>query len=128
MPPFGTERPLSPREQQFAEAVARGLTLKEAGKSASIGYRTAKRWAKSGRIQASIERRTSENFAAARAILTAASSQAARNLADIADAGTPDASRVAACRAILVFATEMSELQSLRERISALESTEGDQS
>ena len=125
MAPFGTERPLSPREAQFAEALARGLTLKEAGKAASIGYRTAKRWSKSGRIQAAVERRTSENFAAARAILVAASSQVARNLADIAATGVPDAARVSACRAVLGLAAEMNELADLRERIEALEGQEG---
>jgi hypothetical protein len=125
MPPFGTERPLSPREQQFAEAVARGLTLKEAGKSASIGYRTAKRWWKVERIRSASERLASENFAAARAILTAASSQAARNLADIADRGAPDAARVSAAKAILGLSAELSELADLRQRIEALEEQEG---
>jgi hypothetical protein len=125
MAPLGPDRPLSPREQQFAEAVARGFTLKEAGKTASIGYRTAKRWAKLGRIRSAAERLANENFAAARAILTAASSQAARNLADIADAGSPDAARVSAAKAILGLSAELSELADLRERIEALEEQEG---
>lgn len=116
----------SPREGQLVEALALGLSLKEAAKCASISYATAKRWWKTERIRAAVERRHSESFAAARAIVVAGAADAARALSEIAAMGRSDSARVQACRTILSTARELVELASLDARISALESAEGD--
>jgi hypothetical protein len=120
--PSGEEsRPLSPHEALFVEALASGLSLKEAAKTASISYRTGKRWHRTERIASAVERRQTENFAAARAILVAASADAARYLTDIAGKGTPDAARVAACKAIIHTAADLSEWADIDERLRAVE-------
>ena len=109
--------------EPLAAALAAGCSIGEAiaraGVSSTHGYRLAR--------TPEVRRRVAEIRASAASatvgLLTAASSQAVKVLAEImANAEAKDSDRIAAARAVLSMIGPMSELHELRQRLDAIES------
>ena len=107
-------------ETMLIEALARGLTLKEAARQAKVGETTAwRRWQEPAFRQAVAEQRGAL-LGKASGVLAEATGRAAETLAELLGAEAASI-RLAAARAVLDQATRMAELLDLAERVGKLE-------
>jgi hypothetical protein len=122
------EARLSPREVRFCEALAAGEPPCHAAELAGVTTRTGRRWRQRPEIQAAVRSRLNDSLGSARAILAQGSARAARSLVDMSD-GESDATspKVAASRAVIESATNLTAVQELEARLAELEARQGQQ-
>jgi len=115
------EEGLSPQEARFVALSASGEPMDSMAKALGVCSRTLRRWKRRPEVAAAIADLTRESMATAKSTLAHAANRAARELVDLAEGATPDASRVSAARAILEHAEKFVELAEISDRLSELE-------
>ena len=120
-PPDGGDV-FSAQELKFIESQAKGRTIRESSKVATLSYTTARRWRKRPEIQAAIRERAREAVQCGTLALGQAASTAARTLKRVAVKGGPgDGPRVSAARAILEIGSKALEIEDIESRLNELE-------
>jgi len=112
---------LSPQEARFVALSASGEPMDSMAKALGVCSRTLRRWKRRPEVAAAIADLTRESMATAKSTLANAANKAARELVDLAESASPDASRVSAARAILEHAEKFVELAEISDRLSELE-------
>jgi hypothetical protein len=116
------EEVLNALELRFVELIAAGTSYEDTGAQIGRSPRTCRRWSKRPEIAAAVKTRASEQVCGARAILTSGMSRAARSLVAMSD-GASDATspKVAASRAVISEATNLTAVEELTQRLERLE-------
>ena len=113
---------LTPRQEQFIEALLVTDTIAEAARQAHISRRTATRWLKLAAIAARLKQEQRAVFAQAVGRLQGACADAAKLLHQtVTGAVEPNGARIRAAIAILDTATRGPVLVELEERITELQ-------
>jgi hypothetical protein len=112
---------LSPTEARFVTLSASGEPMDSMAAELGVCSRTLRRWKKRPEVASAIAELTRESMSVAKSTLANAANKAARELVDLAESATPDASRVSAARAILEHAEKFVELAQISDRLSELE-------
>ncbi|MBK6768559.1 MAG: hypothetical protein IPG72_05930 [Ardenticatenales bacterium] len=121
-------RELSPRMAPAVAVFARGGTVNEAAEAAKVDRRTVLRWRQLPAFSAAVRVVVSDAFADAVAVLSDASGDASRYLADVARGHAPcDGGRVNAARLVLTLGPSLRDAVELEARLSALEDAIGGQ-
>jgi hypothetical protein len=113
---------LNALELRYVELVAAGHSYENTGAQIGRSPRTCRRWSKRPEIIAAVKARANEQVSGARAILTSGMSRAARSLVAMSD-GASDATspKVAASRAVIAEATNLTAVEELTQRLERLE-------
>ena len=114
---------LSVQELHFVTLSASGEPMDSMASTLGVCTRTLRRWKRRPEVAAAISELTRESMATAKSTLAHAANKAARELVGLAEAATPDASRVSAARAILEHAEKFVELADLKTELSDLKTT-----
>jgi hypothetical protein len=117
------EEVLNALELRFVELIAAGHSYEDTGAQIGRSPRTCRRWVKERpEIAAAVKARANEQVSGARAILTSGMSRAARSLVAMSD-GASDATspKVAASRAVIAEATNLTAVEELTQRLERLE-------
>jgi transposase-like protein len=113
---------LTVAEARFVSLSACGEAMDGMAATLGVCSRTLRRWKRRPEVASAIAELTRESMAVAKSTLAHAANKAARELVDLSESATPDASRVSAARAILEHAEKFVELAELADRLSELES------
>ena len=114
---------LNALELRAVELIAAGYSYEDTGAQIGRSPRTLRRWMKERpEIAAAVKARANEQVSGARAILTSGMSRAARSLVAMSD-GASDATspKVAASRAVIAEATNLTAVEDLTQRLERLE-------
>ena len=116
------EKVLNALELRFVELIASGISYEDTGAQIGRAPRTCRRWSKRPEIIAAVKARANEQVSGARAILTSGMSRAARSLVSMSDGATDATSpKVAASRAVIAEATNLTAVEELTQRLERLE-------
>ena len=111
---------LSVQEARFVTLSASGESMDTMAATLGVCSRTLRRWKKRQGVAAAISDLTHESMAMAKSTLANAANRAARELVDLAESASPDASRVSAARAILEHAEKFVEVAELVEQVAEI--------
>ena len=121
-PPEETDG-LSVQEARFVTLSASGESMDTMAATLGVCARTLRRWKLRPVVASAISDLTHESMAMAKSTLANAASRAARELVELAKSASPDASRVAAARAILEHAEKFVEVAELVEQVAEIKAT-----
>ena len=113
---------LNALELRAVELIAAGYSYEDTSAQIGRSPRTCRRWSRRPEIAAAVKARANEQVSGARAILTSGMSRAARSLVAMSD-GASDATspKVAASRAVIAEATNLTAVEDLTQRLERLE-------
>jgi transposase-like protein len=123
--PEGETDGLTVAEARFVTLSASGEPMDGMAATLGVCSRTLRRWKRRPEVASAIAELTRESMAVAKSTLAHAANKAARELVDLSESATPDASRVSAARAILEHAEKFVELAELSDRLTELETKLG---
>jgi hypothetical protein len=112
-------------DDQLLLALAAGAYVEHAAEHAGVSERTVYRRLADPAFRADMRAIRREMFEQATARLVAASASAATTLAELAEEGQREATRVAVARAVLELALKLRTADELEARVAALEAQTG---
>jgi hypothetical protein len=111
---------LTVAELKFVDLSAKGDAMESMAQELGVCSRTLRRWKRRPEVAAAIRDRTTEAMSLARAVLAAGANRAARELEELCVSATPDAARIAACKAVIENATKLAELEDLKAELAEI--------
>lgn len=117
---------VSPKQAEAVAVLARGGTVNEAAAAAKVDRRTVLRWRQLPAFAEAVRSVVAGAFAEAVAVLSDASGDASRYLADVARGRARcDGGRVNAARLVLTLGPSLRDAVDLEARLTALEAAIG---
>jgi phage terminase small subunit len=122
----GAAANLTARQRRWLDVVASGGSLGDAATAAGVSERSGRRWKALPEIKSALRERGVEQVALGKAIFLAGFAKAARALVDMSGGDAePNASRIAACRAVTDAAVYLGRDANIEERLDAIEAQGG---